>query len=68
MKLSPMIEIITPEAAAYLFGVADAWLRRLALDGRLPFLTVKTSGRKPSRAYSFAACVERWGDPDSGSC
>ena len=64
MRRPPIIQIVTPAAAAYLFGVSDTRLRRLALDGRIPYLIVRTTGRKPTRAYSFAACVERWGDPD----
>ena len=42
-----------------------SWGRRLALDGKLPFRVVRTGwGAKKCRAYSFDACVARWGDPD----
>ena len=61
--IPPVAQIITPSAAAWLWPVSDARLRRLALDGDLPFVTIRGWGRKPSRAYSFAHCVGRWGDP-----
>ena len=64
MKTPPTFPIVTPQAAAYLFGVSDARLGRLALDGRIPYLMVRSSGRKPCRSYSLAACAERWGEPD----
>ena len=57
-------KIVAPEAATYLWKISDARLRRLALDKKLPHVTVKGWGRKPCRAYSFDACAERWGEPD----
>ena len=40
-------------------------MRRLALDGVLPFRTLHGWGRKASRAYLFDACRDRWGEPDA---
>ena len=56
--------IITPRAAAWLWGKPESWMRRLALDGKLPFRRVKLPGRSRWRAYSVDALIERWGKPD----
>ena len=64
MKTPPIVKVATPAAASYLWRISDSRLRRLALDGNLPFRIVTGWGRKPSRAYSYDACVERWGAPD----
>ena len=58
------IRVCTPAAASYLWRISDARLRRLALDGALPFRTVKGWGRKACRVYDFEACRARWGEPD----
>ena len=60
----PTFTIISPESAALLFGVTPAWIRRLAVAGEIPSVVLRTSGRKACAAYSFDACVERWGAPD----
>ena len=39
-------------------------MRRLALDGKLPYRTVRGLGPKPCRAYEWDACCSRWGEPD----
>ena len=57
--------LVTPSAAAYLWRISDARLRRLALDGKLPYRTLRNWGGKPSRAYDFDTCRERWGEPDA---
>ena len=57
-------KIVSPEAAAYIWRISDARLRRLALDGKLKHVSV-TGWGKASRAYSFEACRERWGEPDA---
>ena len=54
------IVVITPHAAAYVFRVSDARLRRLALDGKLRTRTLSGSGWKPTRVYSFDDCAKRW--------
>ena len=64
MKKPPILKAATPAAASYLWRISDSRLRRLALDGKLPYRIVTGWGRKPSRAYSFDACVKRWGQPD----
>ena len=58
------ITIVTPQAASWLWQISDARMRRLALDGKLAYRIVHGLGSKRSRAYDFAACVERWGEPD----
>ena len=63
-KTPETFRIITPHAASWLWRRSDARLRRLALDSKLPHRTLKGWGRKPSRVFSFDACVERWGEPD----
>lgn len=64
LKTPPIIRVVSPEAAAYLWRISDARLRRLALDGKLAHATIKGWGRKPCRCFAFDACVERWGSPD----
>ena len=57
--------IILPSAAAWLWRISDARLRRLAIDGALPYRRVARWGAgRPARAYLFEACVARWGEPD----
>ena len=60
----PTLNIVAPESAAILFGVTPAWIRRLAVTGEIPYVVLRTSGRKPCAAYSLEACAERWGAPD----
>ena len=38
-------------------------MRRLAIDGKLPFRIVTNLGPKPTRCYDYEALVARWGDP-----
>ena len=64
MKNPPILKAATPAAASWLWRISDSRLRRLALDGNLPYRIVTGWGRKPSRAYSFDACARRWGQPD----
>ena len=56
--------IITPKAAAYLFGVSDARMRDLAGSKRLDFRLLSGLSPRPMRAYLLEACIERWGEPD----
>ena len=55
--------VLTPAAASYVFGVSDARLRRLALDGALPFRTLAGTGWQPCRVFRFEDCAARW-EPD----
>ena len=64
MKKPPILKAATPAAASYLWRISDSRLRRLALDGKLPYRIVTGWGRKPSRAYDYASCCKRWGQPD----
>ena len=58
------VSLILPNAAAWVFGVSEARMRRLALDGVLPYRTVRGIGR-PCRGYLLDALHERWeADPD----
>ena len=52
--------VITPHAAAYVFRISDARLRRLALDGRLRTRTLAGSGWKPCRVYDVDELSSRW--------
>ena len=57
--------VLTPAAAAYVFGISDARLRRLALDGRLRTRTLTGTGWKPSRVYFLDDLRARWAEvPD----
>ena len=56
-------KVITPVAASWIWKISDARLRRLAIDGKLPYRTLRGWG-KPTRVYFFDACVSRWGAPD----
>ena len=59
--------IVTPAAASRLWQISDARMRRLAIDGKLPFRIVTNIGPKPTRCYDYDSLVERWGyppDPD----
>ena len=58
------VQVITPVAASWIWKISDARLRRLAIDGKLPYRTLVNWGGKPSRVYFFDACVSRWGAPD----
>ena len=57
--------LILPHAAAWLFGISETRCRKLALDGKIPWRTVRGSGRRPTRGYLFDALVARWGEPDA---
>ncbi len=57
------IRLVTPAAAAWLWGISTARMRRLRLDGKLRTRTVRWGG-KPFQAYEFESLRERWGDPD----
>ena len=58
------VQVITPVAASWIWKISDARLRRLAIDGKLPYRTLRHWGGKPTRVYFFDACVSRWGAPD----
>ena len=59
------VRIVTPKIAVWLWKRPDSWLRRLALDGKLPYRWIRPSwGGGPVRGYSFDACCARWGAPD----
>ena len=55
--------LITPRAGAWLWRISATRLRQVALDGALPYRTVRNI-TTPGRAYMFDACVARWGEPD----
>ena len=63
-KKPKRIRVLTPAAAAYAFGVADATLRQLAIRGKIEHWTIKATGWKTSRAFSYESLVARWGEPD----
>ena len=63
-RQAPIVKIVSPAAAAFLWQISDARLRRLALDGAMPYRRIRGWGRKGSRAYLFDACCDRWGSPD----
>ena len=63
-KPVPVVRLVTPNVASRLFGISDARLRRLALDGKLPYRIAHGLGGRPCRAYPWAWLVERYGAPD----
>ena len=64
VKRPPPVRIVSPAAAAFLWGRSEARMRRLRLDGALPTRRVEGWGGKPFLAYSYEACCARWGEPD----
>lgn len=63
-RQAPTIRLVTPAAAAYLWRISEARMRRLRLDGELRTRTVRW-GSKPFHAYEFESLRERWGEPDA---
>ena len=53
-----------PQAAAWLFRVSATRMRKLAIDGKLPFVRVHGIHPQPTRAYPMDALAARWGEPD----
>ena len=60
----PVVRLVAPNVASRLFGVSDARLRRLALDGEAPHRVAHGLGGKPCRAFSWGWLVDRYGEPD----
>ena len=60
-------ELLTPAAAAKLFGKSMPNVRRAGREQRIETVfTVSYPGGKEVRLYSLRSCIEFWHKPDSG--
>ena len=57
--------VITADAAAWLWRKSAAYLRQLALKGKLPHQWTEIHGKR-ARLFAFEPLAARFGEPDPG--